>query len=128
MPFHFLGVKWVYHKLYIFQFKIFDTNWPSLLYKCTSMQKWIFNGIAIIRLPMKVFFYPYTVSNETHFTQKHKIRGIPKAGIEATATDTTTLLFHTEKFSFIFVCYTVLCWIVIWYLVSSSFLGIFSNW
>ena len=25
-------VKWVYHKLYIFQFQIFDTNWPSLLY------------------------------------------------------------------------------------------------
>ena len=26
-----LLVKWVYHKLYIFQFLIFDTNWPSLL-------------------------------------------------------------------------------------------------
>ena len=25
-------VKWVYHKLYIFKFHIFDTNWPSLLY------------------------------------------------------------------------------------------------
>ena len=24
-------VKWVYHKLYIFQIQIFDTNWPSLL-------------------------------------------------------------------------------------------------
>ena len=31
MPFHFL-VKWVYHMLYIFQFQIFDKNWPSLLY------------------------------------------------------------------------------------------------
>ena len=26
-------LKWVYHKLYIFQFQIFDTNWPSLLYR-----------------------------------------------------------------------------------------------
>ena len=26
-------VKWVYHKLYIFLFQIFDTNWPSLMYK-----------------------------------------------------------------------------------------------
>ena len=31
MPFHFILVKWVFHKLYIFQFQIFDTNWPSLL-------------------------------------------------------------------------------------------------
>ena len=28
--FPFFGLKWVYHKLYIFQFQIFDTNWPSL--------------------------------------------------------------------------------------------------
>ena len=31
ISFHFL-VKWVYHKLYIFHFQIFDTNWPSLIY------------------------------------------------------------------------------------------------
>ena len=30
--FPFFLVKWVYHKLYIFQFQIFATNWPSLLY------------------------------------------------------------------------------------------------
>ena len=29
-------VKWVYHKPYIFQFQIFDTNWPSLLYSIVS--------------------------------------------------------------------------------------------
>ena len=28
----FFGVKWVYHKIYIFQFQTFDTNWPSLMY------------------------------------------------------------------------------------------------
>ena len=27
---HFL-VKWVYHKMYFFQFKIFDINWPRLM-------------------------------------------------------------------------------------------------
>ena len=26
-----LLVKWLYHKLYFFQFPIFDTNWPSLI-------------------------------------------------------------------------------------------------
>ena len=31
--FPFFWVKWVYHKLYIFQFQIFYTNWPSLLYR-----------------------------------------------------------------------------------------------
>ena len=30
--FAFFWVKWVYHKLYIFQFQIFYTTWPSLLY------------------------------------------------------------------------------------------------
>ena len=30
--FPFFSVKWVYHKLYIFQFQMFDTNWPSLMY------------------------------------------------------------------------------------------------
>ena len=25
-------VKLVYHKLYIFHFQIYDTNWPSLVY------------------------------------------------------------------------------------------------
>ena len=29
----FFLVKWVFHKLYIFQFQICDSNWPSLL--CT---------------------------------------------------------------------------------------------
>ena len=29
--FPFFPVKWVYHKLYIFQFQIFDANWPSLV-------------------------------------------------------------------------------------------------
>ena len=29
--FPFFWVKWVYHKLFIFQFQIFDTNWPSLI-------------------------------------------------------------------------------------------------
>ena len=32
-------LKWVYHKLYIFPFKIFDTNWPSLLRSCPTMVK-----------------------------------------------------------------------------------------
>ena len=36
MSFFFL-VKWVYHKLYIFQFQIFDTNWPSLVYSTYSI-------------------------------------------------------------------------------------------
>ena len=30
--FKFFGVKWVYHKLHIFQYQIFDTNLPSLIY------------------------------------------------------------------------------------------------
>ena len=30
--FPFFLVKWVYHKLYILQFQIFYTNWPSLTY------------------------------------------------------------------------------------------------
>ena len=34
--FPFFLVKWVYHKLYIFQFQTFDTNWPSLIYKYVS--------------------------------------------------------------------------------------------
>ena len=25
-------MKWLYHKLYFFQFPIIDTNWPSLMY------------------------------------------------------------------------------------------------
>ena len=35
--FPYLLVKWVYHKLYIFQFKIFETNWPSLVCICYRM-------------------------------------------------------------------------------------------
>ena len=35
--FPFFWVKWVYHKLYIFQFQIFYTNWPSLLYRTYSI-------------------------------------------------------------------------------------------
>ena len=35
--FPFFWVKWVYHKLYIFQFQIFDTNWPSLLYSMINV-------------------------------------------------------------------------------------------
>ena len=43
----FFWVKWVYHKLYIFQFQIFDTNWPSLLYSRLKVcefwyRKWTF--------------------------------------------------------------------------------------
>ena len=44
MLFHFL-LKSVYHKLYIFQFQIFDINWPSLLHNYKNIN---FNLMLIL--------------------------------------------------------------------------------
>ena len=65
MPFHFFLVKWVYHKLYIFQFQIFDTNWPSLVYSnmeepCLTESEvyYTYSGLKICQLPSQTCHPP----------------------------------------------------------------------
>ena len=66
-------VKWVYHKLYIFQFQSFDTNWPSLMCNlmwilfCHCNLRWILYDKHNLR---RIFFHRWNLKGLWSFQEK----------------------------------------------------------
>ena len=54
-------VNWVYHKLYIIQFQIFDTNWLSLIYSIHYIQYTLYTIYIIYNIRLYTVYIIYNI-------------------------------------------------------------------